>query len=157
MVTERQKAFRQEYRSRIMGWYDGYLHIVIIYAMGAAAFAIYLQHIHDVTPAEWLTIPVTFLFTNLFEWAVHRFVMHRPDPIQGPARHLRAPHAQPPPVLHRRGDALPRPQGLARDRVPALRAGRVHPDVDAGRRSSSAICSRPTSAGCSCARPRACT
>ena len=53
--------------------------------------------------------------------------------VQGAARHLRAPHAQPPPVLHRRGDALPRPQGLARHRVPALRAGRVHPDVDAGR------------------------
>ena len=58
MVTERQKAFRQEYRSRIMGWYDGYLHVAIIYAMGAAAFTIYLQHIHNVTPLEWLTIPV---------------------------------------------------------------------------------------------------
>ena len=42
MITERQIAFRQEYRSRIMGWYDGYFHIVIIYAMGAAAFYIYL-------------------------------------------------------------------------------------------------------------------
>ncbi len=83
MVTERQKAFRQEYRSRIMGWYDGYLHIVIIYAMGAAAFTIYLQHIHDVKPLEWLTIPITFLFTNIFEWAVHRFVMHRPVPFKG--------------------------------------------------------------------------
>src|SRR5262245_51070775 len=57
MITERQKAFRQEYRSRIMGWYDGYLHIAIIYAMGAAAFTIYLEHIHAVTAAEWLTIP----------------------------------------------------------------------------------------------------
>ena len=83
MVTERQKAFRQEYRSRIMGWYDGYLHIVIIYAMGAAAFTIYLQHIHDVTWREWLTVPITFLFTNMFEWAVHRFVMHRPVPFKG--------------------------------------------------------------------------
>ncbi|HEY5829143.1 MAG TPA: sterol desaturase family protein [Hyphomicrobiaceae bacterium] len=83
MITERQKAFRQEYRSRIMGWYDGYLHIVIIYAMGAAAFTIYLQHIHDVTWREWLTVPITFLFTNMFEWAVHRFVMHRPVPFKG--------------------------------------------------------------------------
>jgi hypothetical protein len=83
MVTERQKAFRQEYRSRIMGWYDGYLHIAIIYAMGAAAFTIYLQHIHDVMPLEWLTIPLTFLFTNIFEWAVHRYVMHRPVPFKG--------------------------------------------------------------------------
>ena len=38
--------------------------------------ALYLQHIHDVTWREWLTVPITFLFTNMFEWAVHRFVMH---------------------------------------------------------------------------------
>ena len=44
MITERQKAFRQEYRSRIVGWYDGYVHILIIYAMGAAAFYIYVAH-----------------------------------------------------------------------------------------------------------------
>ncbi|HET6925235.1 MAG TPA: sterol desaturase family protein [Hyphomicrobiaceae bacterium] len=83
MITDRQKAFRQEYRSRIMGWYDGYLHIAIIYAMGAAAFTIYLQHLHNVAAAEWLTIPITFLFTNVFEWAVHRYVMHRPVNIKG--------------------------------------------------------------------------
>ena len=73
MITERQKAFRQEYRSRIVGWYDGYIHILIIYAMGAAAFYISVAHIHNVTWLEWLTLPLTFLFTNIFEWAVHRF------------------------------------------------------------------------------------
>jgi hypothetical protein len=70
MITDRQKAFRQEYRSRIVGWYDGYVHILIIYAMGAAAFYIYVAHIHNVTWLEWLTLPLTFLFTNIFEWAV---------------------------------------------------------------------------------------
>src|SRR4029079_5380846 len=83
MITDRQREYRQEYRSRIMGFYDGYLPIVIIYAMGAAAFYIYLQHIHDVAPLEWLPIPVTFLFTNLFEWFVHKYVMHRPVNIKG--------------------------------------------------------------------------
>jgi len=78
MITDRQKAFRQEYRSRIVGWYDGYIHILIIYAIGAAAFYIYVAHIHNVTWLEWLTLPLTFLFTNIFEWAVHRFIMHRP-------------------------------------------------------------------------------
>ena len=53
MITDRQKAFRQEYRSRIVGWYDGYVHILIIYAMGAAAFYIYVAHIHNVTWLEW--------------------------------------------------------------------------------------------------------
>ena len=83
MITDRQKAFRQEYRSRIVGWYDGYIHILIIYAIGAAAFYIYVAHIHNVTWLEWLTLPLTFLFTNIFEWAVHRFIMHRPVNIKG--------------------------------------------------------------------------
>src|SRR5438067_13788379 len=83
MITERQKAFRQEYRSRIVGWYDGYFHVFIIYAMGAAAFYIYVQHIGNVTPLEWITVPLTFLFTNIFEWAVHKYVMHRPVNIKG--------------------------------------------------------------------------
>ena len=38
MIGRRQIGFRQEYRSRILGWYHGYVHVVIIYAMGAAAF-----------------------------------------------------------------------------------------------------------------------
>src|SRR5205823_14066238 len=83
MIHQRQIDFRQEYRSRIIGWYDGYFHIVLIYAMGAAAFYIYVQHIHEVTWLEWLTVPLTFLFTNLFEWAVHKFVMHRPVNLKG--------------------------------------------------------------------------
>lgn len=83
MITERQKDFRQEYRSRIMGWYDGYVHIVIIYAMGAAAFYIYLQHLGNVQWWEWLALPLTFIFTNIFEWWVHKFVMHRPINIKG--------------------------------------------------------------------------
>ena len=55
MINQRQIDFRREYRSRIIGWYDGYFHIAIIYAMGAAAFYIYIEHIHDVIALEWLT------------------------------------------------------------------------------------------------------
>ena len=83
MIGQRQIGFRQEYRSRILGWYDGYVHVVIIYAMGAAAFYVYVAHIHDVSALEWLTVPLTFLFTNVFEWAVHKYIMHRPVNIKG--------------------------------------------------------------------------
>src|ERR1700676_5422260 len=68
MITQRQIDFRNEYRSRIVGWYNGYFHVVLIYAMGAAVFYIYVSHIHDVTRLEWLTVPLTFIFTNIFEW-----------------------------------------------------------------------------------------
>ena len=82
MIGQRQIGFRQEYRSRILGWYHGYVHVVIIYAMGAAAFYVYVAHI-AVSALEWLTVPLTFLFTNVFEWAVHRYIMHRPVNIKG--------------------------------------------------------------------------
>ncbi len=83
MIGQRQIGFRQEYRSRILGWYHGYVHVAIIYAMGAAAFYVYVGHIHAVSALEWLTVPLTFLFTNVFEWAVHRYIMHRPVNIKG--------------------------------------------------------------------------
>lgn len=78
MVSERQIEFRREYRSRIIGWYNGYAHVLIIYAMGAMAFTIYVQNIHNVLWWEWLAIPVVVLFCNVFEWLVHSYVMHRP-------------------------------------------------------------------------------
>ncbi len=83
MISQRQIEFRKEYRSRIAGWYDGYVHVVVIYAMGAAAFYIYLNHIHDVRPWQWLTVPVTFVFCNMFEWWVHKYIMHRPINVRG--------------------------------------------------------------------------
>lgn len=47
-MTDKQRAYRAEYRSRIVRWW------------------------------EWLTIPVVFVLCNVFEWWVHRYVMHRP-------------------------------------------------------------------------------
>lgn len=78
MMEARQAEFRQEYRSRIATWYDGYLHVAIIYAMGAAAFYIYVRNIADVAAWEWLTIPVVIVMCNIFEWFLHKYVMHRP-------------------------------------------------------------------------------
>jgi len=83
MMSERQAEFRREYRKRIVGWYNGYFHVAVIYALGFAALYFYIQHIHDMRAWEWLAIPVFFLLCNMFEWAVHRYVMHRPIDIPG--------------------------------------------------------------------------
>ena len=77
-MSARQRAYRHEYRRRIAGWYNGWLHVAVIYAIGLAAMYIYVSHIENVQWWEWLTIPVTFLICNLFEWFLHRHVMHRP-------------------------------------------------------------------------------
>lgn len=83
MMNQRQADFRKEYRSRIVGWYNGYFHVLVIYVLGGAALYFYAQHFQAVQWWEWLTIPAVFLLCNIFEWAVHRYVMHRPIDIPG--------------------------------------------------------------------------
>lgn len=79
MMTERQLEFRKEYRSRIAGWYNGYVHALIIYAIGAPAIYLYTRHIENVLWWEWLTIPVVGVLCNMFEWFLHTRIMHRPQ------------------------------------------------------------------------------
>ena len=78
MISARQQAFRQQYRARIAGWYNGWLHVAVIYGIGAAAMALYVSQMDRIRWWEWLTIPVVGLACNVFEWALHRYVMHRP-------------------------------------------------------------------------------
>jgi hypothetical protein len=78
-MSERQRQYRANYRQRVSGWYNGYLHIAIIYVIGFTALYIYIANLDRVTPLEWLTVPLTFLFCNFFEWWLHRYVMHRPS------------------------------------------------------------------------------
>ena len=83
MMSEKQALFRREYRSRIDGWYNGYVHIAVIYGIGVPAMYVYIQNITAVQWWEWLTIPAVFLLCNIFEWFLHTHVMHRPITIRG--------------------------------------------------------------------------
>jgi hypothetical protein len=78
-MSERQRQYRTNYRQRVSGWYNGYLHIAIIYVIGFTALYVYIANLGHVTPLQWLTVPLTFLFCNFFEWWLHRYVMHRPS------------------------------------------------------------------------------
>ena len=78
MISERQGDFRKQYRSRVAGWYNGYIHVLVIYTIGFTALYIYIQHIENVLWWEWLTIPAVVLMSNIFEWFLHQTIMHRP-------------------------------------------------------------------------------
>jgi hypothetical protein len=77
-MTERQRTYRANYRQRVAGWYNGFLHIAIIYTIGLTALYIYISNIGNLSWAELATVPVVFLFCNFFEWFLHRYIMHRP-------------------------------------------------------------------------------
>ncbi len=78
-MSDRQRRYRATYRERIVGWYNGWLHVCVIYAIGAAAMTIYIQSMVDVRWYEWLIVPVAFLAANFFEWFLHAAIMHRPQ------------------------------------------------------------------------------
>jgi hypothetical protein len=78
MMTKRQEAFRADFRRRISPWYSGPVHVLLIYAIGGATIWYAVGHIHAPSWQEWLVVPVVLLLCNVFEWALHRFIMHRP-------------------------------------------------------------------------------
>lgn len=80
-MNDRQRTFRETYRSRVTGWYNGWLHVAVIYTIGFTSLYIYISNIKNVTALEWLTVPLTFLVCNFFEWWIHSYVMHRPSKI----------------------------------------------------------------------------
>jgi hypothetical protein len=78
MIPARQAAFRADYRDRISPWYSGLGHVALIAAIGLATIWCCAARIHAPSLAEWLVVPAAFLGCNLFEWALHRYIMHRP-------------------------------------------------------------------------------
>ena len=77
-IDRRQEAFRAEYRARIARAYSGLAHVALIAAIGLAAIFVALAHIAHPAWYEFLVIPAAFALSNLFEWWIHRYVMHRP-------------------------------------------------------------------------------
>ena len=77
-MSQRQAAFRADFRTRIARAYSGWAHVALIYALGFAAIWYCARQIAHPAWYEFLVIPVAFCISNAFEWWIHRYVMHRP-------------------------------------------------------------------------------
>ena len=78
MMSKRQAAFRADYRTKIGKLYSGPVHVFVIYAIGFAAIWYFARHIQNTAWTDWLIVPLAFTGANIFEWWIHRYVMHRP-------------------------------------------------------------------------------
>ncbi|HVL59009.1 MAG TPA: sterol desaturase family protein [Burkholderiaceae bacterium] len=76
MMSERQRKFREQYQSQIHPLYNGIVHIAVIYVVGIAAIVWCVSRMQNAS-WEWLLVVPIFLFSNLFEWWIHKYVMHR--------------------------------------------------------------------------------
>lgn len=76
MMSQRQREFRENYKSDISPFYNGWVHIVVMYAAGLSAVAYCLSRLQSASWEWWVMLPI-FLAGNFVEWGMHRFVMHR--------------------------------------------------------------------------------
>lgn len=76
MMTDRQRRFRAQYVSEISPWYNGLLHVGVMYAAGLSAIVWCISRMDNPT-WEWLLVIPVALAGNFVEWAMHKFVMHR--------------------------------------------------------------------------------
>ncbi len=77
-MSRRQQAFRTDFRTRIAAAYHGWAHVALIFAIGVAAIWFCASRIDRPAWPAFLMIPIAFCISNVFEWWIHRFVMHRP-------------------------------------------------------------------------------
>jgi len=76
MMTERQRNFRRQYVEQISPWYNGLVHVGVMYAAGISAIWWCVSRMHGAT-WEWLLIVPVAICGNFAEWAMHKYVMHR--------------------------------------------------------------------------------
>ncbi len=74
---ERVEIFRERFRHEYIGKsYSGKLHFVFVTLWCVSGVSLCLYNLHTVTFKQLLIVPLTFLYTNLFEYIGHRYPMH---------------------------------------------------------------------------------
>jgi hypothetical protein len=76
VMTERQRRFRETYRANISPFYNGLLHVGVMYAVGISLLVYCFQQLDQATWAWLMVLPVA-VAGNFGEWAMHKYVMHR--------------------------------------------------------------------------------
>ena len=74
--SPRQVEFRKGYQAQIHPLYSGPVHIGVIYVVGLSMIAWCVSRLENAS-WEWLLVIPVFFFSNLFEWWIHKYVMHR--------------------------------------------------------------------------------
>jgi hypothetical protein len=72
-VEQARKAFRER---RIGPRYSGPLHLATTVSISLLVALVSAAQLDAISPLEWLTVPLTFLYANLSEYLGHRGPMH---------------------------------------------------------------------------------
>lgn len=91
-VEQARAAFRDRHISEN---YSGPLHLATTVSISLLIASLCILLLEKVTPLEWLTLPLTFLYANLSEYLAHKGPMHHKTRFLGPIfeRHTIEHHA----------------------------------------------------------------
>ena len=76
MMTERQRKFRAQYMAQVSKWYNGLVHVGVMYTAGIGAIVWCVSRMQNPT-WEWLLVIPVAIAGNFGEWAMHKYIMHR--------------------------------------------------------------------------------
>lgn len=76
-ILEARAKGRARLHAAIPAGYSPWLHLAGTTGVGLVALAASLWGLSSPRPIELLTIPITFLVSNLFEWRAHKDLLHR--------------------------------------------------------------------------------
>jgi hypothetical protein len=79
IVAARTKA-RARLHAAIPATYSPWLHLAGTTGVGIAAIVLAASYMHAPRPIELLTVPITFVLANLFEWRAHKDLLHHRTP-----------------------------------------------------------------------------
>lgn len=76
---------RDEVRRRVLAeaprWYNPWVHVAIPSIFGFATIVTALSLLEHPVGWYWLTVPITYLLTNMNEWFIHRDILHHRFPL----------------------------------------------------------------------------
>jgi hypothetical protein len=76
-ILEARSRARARLHGAIPKGYSPWLHLLGTTGVGLAALCLALFNMRRPTALELLTIPITFVIANLFEWRAHKDLLHR--------------------------------------------------------------------------------
>jgi len=78
-TSDSVQRFREQYRAEeIPAGYRPALHALFTFGGGTLALIACASQVREVSPLEWLTVPLALVYANLAEYFGHRFPMHHP-------------------------------------------------------------------------------
>lgn len=86
-INEKRRALRDRFRDKLCkkvpAWYSPWFHALTTIGLCVTLSIVSIFMVDDMGTAEWLTVPAGLVFLNVFEWWVHKYLMHiRVKPFQ---------------------------------------------------------------------------